>query len=272
MSLDQLVKNVVKPWLPARVYTLIADGFASLNAGLQVSGNTKTDTAQVTTKLTTAGFQLTASPTSGYVLTSDASGNGTWQAGGGGVSSVASDATIKVNGSASAGPTTGAITLGASGVFGTTAITQSSGSFTQSGTGGISTGGGVTASFVSVGASGGGITSTGGCNLSGGNTLQGGTTISGAITGDEIASASVAYSSTMSVTSNGNCGVITITSVSQAASAGATLTVTNDTMTETSVIMLTLNTSGITHNTTTISLGTVGENTFNVQLANQSPR
>jgi hypothetical protein len=44
-------------------------GTATPGAKLDVNGKTKTST-----------FQLTTSPTAGYVLTSDASGNGTWQA------------------------------------------------------------------------------------------------------------------------------------------------------------------------------------------------
>lgn len=44
-------------------------GTATPGAKLDVNGKTKTTT-----------FQLTTSPTAGYVLTSDASGNGTWQA------------------------------------------------------------------------------------------------------------------------------------------------------------------------------------------------
>ena len=42
----------------------------------QSIGGTKT----FTTKLATTALQLSASPTSGYVLTSDGSGNGSWQA------------------------------------------------------------------------------------------------------------------------------------------------------------------------------------------------
>lgn len=61
MSLNQLIANYIKPWLKARVFTLAADS-----------------------KVTTPAFQLTTSPASGYVLTSDASGNGTWQAASGG--------------------------------------------------------------------------------------------------------------------------------------------------------------------------------------------
>lgn len=44
-------------------------------------GNTIIDSSG---NLTVPGFKLTASPTNGYILTSDGSGNGTWQPGGGG--------------------------------------------------------------------------------------------------------------------------------------------------------------------------------------------
>ena len=50
---------------------------------LEVVGQTKTTT-----------FQLTTTPTAGHVLTSDASGNGTWQAASGGVNIYNSDGTI----------------------------------------------------------------------------------------------------------------------------------------------------------------------------------
>jgi hypothetical protein len=53
-------------------------GFGTITptARVDVAGKTRTTT-----------FQMTTSPVAGYVLTSDASGNGTWQAGGGGGSS-----------------------------------------------------------------------------------------------------------------------------------------------------------------------------------------
>jgi hypothetical protein len=50
---------------------------------LEVDGQTKTTT-----------FQLTTAPTAGYVLTSDASGNGTWQAASGGVNIYNTDGTL----------------------------------------------------------------------------------------------------------------------------------------------------------------------------------
>ena len=56
---------------------ITGEGNSSFN---NISGNTVT----VSGKTITTQLQVTSSPTNGYVLTSDASGNATWQAGGGG--------------------------------------------------------------------------------------------------------------------------------------------------------------------------------------------
>lgn len=66
------------------VYLASGSGFdIILNSG---SGNINADTHNITnigtvnsTSIVTSNFQLTTSPVNGYVLTSDASGNGTWQ-------------------------------------------------------------------------------------------------------------------------------------------------------------------------------------------------
>lgn len=56
----------------------------STNLGFSSTGNSSSSDAQFTMskagKLTTAALQVTGSPTSGYVLTADSSGNATWQA------------------------------------------------------------------------------------------------------------------------------------------------------------------------------------------------
>ena len=51
-------------------------------AEVQNSGGTALVYVDYTGKVVTAAFQLTTSPSSGYIMTSDASGNGTWQAAG----------------------------------------------------------------------------------------------------------------------------------------------------------------------------------------------
>jgi hypothetical protein len=62
-------------------------GLAANSAFYSTGKVTIEGTTTINSTLTVAGFRLSTSPTNGYVLTSDASGNGTWQpSGGGGVS------------------------------------------------------------------------------------------------------------------------------------------------------------------------------------------
>jgi hypothetical protein len=95
----------------------IAIGGTSANPTVEATGAFGSKNITTTGKITTGTFELKTSPTSGYVLTSDGSGNGTWQAAGGAVSSVtAADGTMAIT------PTTGSVTAAATGAFGSKAI------------------------------------------------------------------------------------------------------------------------------------------------------
>ena len=56
----------------------------SLNNNVGIGTDTPTEKLEVNGRIKTTNFQMTTSPTTGYVLTSDASGNATWQAASGG--------------------------------------------------------------------------------------------------------------------------------------------------------------------------------------------
>ena len=58
-------------------------GFVFNGTNLGIGSTTPGQKLDVQGTLRTTGFNLSTSPTNGYVLTTDASGNGTWQAGGG---------------------------------------------------------------------------------------------------------------------------------------------------------------------------------------------
>jgi hypothetical protein len=83
---------------------LYADNMSIGNNGLNLNG---TNNLAIAGKTITSTFQLTTSPTNNYVLTSDASGNATWQpSGASGVSSITGTANQVI-----ASASTGAVTL-----------------------------------------------------------------------------------------------------------------------------------------------------------------
>lgn len=131
MSLNELIKSQPKPWLPIRVWNCVVDN----------------------------AFQLIAGASSGFVLTSDAAGNGTWSNPTSiGVTALSSDATVSLNGTASASGVKGAVTVAATGAFGPTTLSPSTGTLNVAGntfngsTGTLSVGGttinGSTGSYV----------------------------------------------------------------------------------------------------------------------------
>jgi hypothetical protein len=94
--LATLVQVVTRPVYQFRNWTLnIMTMLPNGNVGIGTT--TPTETLDVNGKTKTTTFQLTTTPTAGHVLTSDASGNGTWQAASGGVNIYNSDGTLDAN-------------------------------------------------------------------------------------------------------------------------------------------------------------------------------
>lgn len=86
---------------------LILTPTGNVGIGLATGINSKLTVAGT---VETTGFKLTTTPSLGYVLTSDASGVGTWQQAGGGINAARGDQTITASGYLP-GPITGSATV-----------------------------------------------------------------------------------------------------------------------------------------------------------------